>query len=69
METELESLEKKINQLLRLYQDTQQENIKLRQQLSEIDARNKKLTERINIAADKLETILIKISERKNDYW
>ena len=68
METELESLEKKINQLLRLYQDTQQENIKLRQQLSEIDARNKKLTERINIAADKLETILIKISERKNDY-
>ena len=68
METELESLEKKINQLLRLYQAKQLENMILRQQLSEIDARNKKLTERINIAADKLETILIKISERKNDY-
>ncbi|MBA2484372.1 MAG: hypothetical protein H0V39_08140 [Nitrosomonas sp.] len=65
METELESLEKKINQLLRLYQDTQLENTKLRQQLSEIDIRNKKLTERVNIAADKLETILIKISESK----
>lgn len=65
MDTELESLEKKINQLLRLYQDTQLENTKLRQQLSEIDTRNKKLTERVNIAADKLETILIKISECK----
>ena len=65
MDTELESLEKKVNQLLRLYQNKQLENIKLRQQLSETDTRNKKLTERINIAADKLETILIKISESK----
>lgn len=60
MDTELESLEEKINQLLRMYQDTQLENIKLRQQISETDTTNKKLTEKINIAADKLETMLIK---------
>lgn len=60
MDTELESLEEKINQLLRMYQDTQLENIKLRQQISETDTTNKKLAEKINIAADKLETMLIK---------
>ncbi|GJL72076.1 MAG: hypothetical protein NMNS01_12750 [Nitrosomonas sp.] len=65
MNTELESLEKKVDQLLRLYQDTQLENIKLRQKLSETDTKNKKLAEKVNIAADKLETILIKISEKK----
>lgn len=65
MNTELESLEKKVDQLLRLYQDTQLENVKLRQKLSETDTKNKKLAEKINIAADKLETILIKISEKK----
>jgi regulator of replication initiation timing len=65
MDTELESLEKKVDQLLRLYQDTQLENVKLRQKLSETDTKNKKLAEKINIAADKLETILIKISEKK----
>lgn len=65
MDTELESLEKKINRLLRLYQNTQLENFKLRQKLSETDTKNRKLAEKINVAADKLETILIKISENK----
>ena len=65
MNTELESLEKKVDRLLRLYQDTQLENIKLRQKLSETDIKNKRLAEKVNIAADKLETILIKISEKK----
>jgi regulator of replication initiation timing len=60
MDTELESLEEKINQLLRMYQDTQLENVKLRQKISETDTTNKKLTEKINIAADKLEMMLIK---------
>jgi cell division protein ZapB len=60
MDTELESLEKKVDQLLRMYQAKQLENIILRQQLSETDTENQKLTERINIAADKLETILVK---------
>ena len=60
MDTELESLEEKINQLLRMYQDTQLENVKLRQKISETNTKNKKLTEKINIAADKLEMMLIK---------
>ena len=60
MDTELESLEKKVDQLLRMYQDKQLENIILRQQLSETDTKNKKLTAKIDIAADKLEAIMIK---------
>ena len=60
MDTELESLEKKVDQLLRMYQDKQLENVILRQQLSETDTKNKKLTAKIDIAADKLEAIMIK---------
>ena len=63
MDTELESLEKKVDQLLRMYQDKQLENVILRQQLSETDRKNKKLTAKIDIAADKLEAIMVKNSQ------
>lgn len=60
MDTELESLEKKVDQLLHMYQAKQLENMILRQQLSETDTENQKLTEKIDIAADKLEAIMVK---------
>lgn len=60
MDTELESLEKKVDQLLHMYQAKQLENMILRQQLSETDTENQKLTEKIDIAADKLEEIMVK---------
>ena len=60
MDTELESLEKKVDQLLHMYQAKQLENMILRQQLSETDTENQKLTEKIDIAADKLVAIMLK---------
>ncbi len=58
MESELKFLEKEVLRLVRLYQDTCTENSKLRQQLAETSARNKKLTEKIHIASGRLEILL-----------
>lgn len=65
MDTQIESLEKKVNQLLRIHQHTQQENSKLREQLSKTKTKNRKLTEKIQTAADKLEVLLTKIPDNK----
>jgi len=58
METELKSLEEKVHRLMRLYQDTCIENNQLRQQLADTSARNEKLSEKIHIAASRLEILL-----------
>ncbi len=58
METELKSLEEKVHQLVRLYQDTCTENNLLRQQLADTSAKNEKLSEKIHIAANRLELLL-----------
>lgn len=58
MESELKFLEKEVHRLLHLYQDTCAENNKLRQQLTETNARNEKLTEKIHIASSRLEILL-----------
>ncbi len=58
METELKSLEEKVHNLVRLYQDTCIENGELRQQLADTSAKNEKLTEKIHIAASRLEILL-----------
>lgn len=59
METELKSLEEKVLLLLRLYQDTRTENNQLRKELADTYAQNEKLNEKIHIAADRLETLLL----------
>ena len=59
METELKSLEEKVFLLLRLYQDTRTENNQLRKELADTYAQNEKLNEKIHVAADRLETLLL----------
>ncbi|MDP1557810.1 MAG: hypothetical protein Q8K59_05235 [Nitrosomonas sp.] len=63
MDSELKSLEEKVNRLLSLYQNVRLENIKLRQQLSESNTMNEALTGKIQIAANRLETLLTNIPE------
>ena len=65
METELKSLEEKIFLLLRLYQDTRIENKKLRGELADSHAQCEKLNEKIHVAADRLETLLLNIPDNE----
>ncbi|MCB1948605.1 MAG: hypothetical protein H6940_02010 [Burkholderiales bacterium] len=58
MDSELKFLAEEIDRLIRLYQDTCLENTKLRQQLAETSAKNERLTEKIHIASNRLETLL-----------
>jgi cell division protein ZapB len=63
MESELNSLEEKIDQFVRLCQQLRAENMELRQQLAGAVSENKQLTEKIEAAASRLEAILSKIPE------
>lgn len=65
METELKSLENKVFQLLRLYQDTSTENKKLRKELADSYAYCEKLNEKIHVTADRLETLLLNIPDNE----
>jgi cell division protein ZapB len=58
MESELKALEDKIQQFVRLCQQLRSENIHLRQQLAAANSENKRLTEKIDAAADRLEALL-----------
>jgi cell division protein ZapB len=61
MESELKSLEDKINQFVRLCQQLRSENIQLRQQLASVANENKHLTEKISAATGRLEALLTQI--------
>lgn len=61
MESELNSLEEKINQFVRLCQQLRLENIQLRQQLASTASENKHLAEKISAATDRLEALLTQI--------
>lgn len=65
MESELNSLEEKINQFVRLCQQLRSENIRLRQQLASTASENKHLTEKINAATGRLEAILMQLPENE----
>ncbi len=58
MESELKALEDKIQQFVRVCQQLRSENIHLRQQLAAATSENRRLTEKINAAADRLEALL-----------
>ncbi|HJT51628.1 MAG TPA: hypothetical protein VJ734_06775 [Nitrosospira sp.] len=58
MESELNDLEEKINQFVRLCQQLRSENIQLRQQLAAATNENKHLAGKINDAACRLEALL-----------
>ncbi|MEK6735225.1 MAG: hypothetical protein AAB306_04095 [Pseudomonadota bacterium] len=61
MEPELKSLEDKVLHLISLYHQTCIENNQLKKELEDINAVNKKLNEKIQTAASRLETLLINI--------
>jgi cell division protein ZapB len=63
MESELDSLEEKIDQFVRLCQQLRSENIQLRQQLAGATSENRHLTEKIGVAASRLEAILAQIPQ------
>ena len=63
MESELNSLDEKINQFVGLCQQLRSENIQLRQQLAKALSENKRLAEKIGTAASRLEALLAHIPE------
>ncbi|HKA45784.1 MAG TPA: hypothetical protein VKF40_27590 [Burkholderiales bacterium] len=63
METELKSLEQKLNQFVELCQRLRTDNLQLRQQLASALSENKQLTEKIGTASDRLETLLHQLPE------
>lgn len=63
METELKSLEEKINQFVQLCRRLRSENIQLRQQLANATSENKHLAEKISTATSRLETLLTQFPE------
>ena len=63
MESELKSLEERINHFVRLCQRLRSENIELRQQLAGATSENKHLSEKIDGATSRLEALLAQIPE------
>ncbi len=65
MEAELKSLEEKINQFVQLCHRQRSENIQLRQQLAGATSENKHLSEKINAATIRLESLLTQLPGNK----
>jgi cell division protein ZapB len=65
METELKSLEQKLNQFVELCQRLRTDNQQLRQELASALSENKQLTDKIGTAGDRLETLLLQIPEEE----
>lgn len=65
METELKSLEQKLNQFVELCLRLRTDNQQLRQELASALNENKQLTEKIGAASDRLETLLQLLPEEE----
>ncbi len=65
MEAELKALEEKINQFVKLCHRQRSENIQLRQQLAGATSENKHLSEKINAATTRLESLLTQLPGNK----
>jgi cell division protein ZapB len=63
MEAELTALDDKISQLVLLTQKLRQDNSELRQQLASVQTENKRLSEKVNTAKTRLESLLAQIPE------
>jgi cell division protein ZapB len=63
METELKSLEQKLNQVVELFHRLRTDNQELRQQLASALSENKQLAEKIGSASDRLENLLHQLPE------
>jgi len=63
MEAEINSLDEKVQQLALLCQRLRKDNSQLRQQLASARDENQRLSEKINAATGRLESLLDKIPE------
>lgn len=63
MEAELSTLDQKITQLVQLCHRLRTDNSELRQQLAAAQNQNKQLTEKIEAARQRLESLLSRIPE------
>ncbi len=63
MDDELKSLEDKIDLLIRLYQETREENARLYRLLENAEAVNRQLAERMQTAAERLKVLLNNLPE------
>lgn len=63
MDDELKSLEDKVDLLIRLYQETREENAKLYRLLENAEAVNRQLAERMQTAAERLKVLLNNLPE------
>jgi cell division protein ZapB len=65
MESELKSLEQKLNQFVELCHRLRTDNQQLRQELASALSENRQLTEKIGTASDRLETLLLQLPEEE----
>ena len=63
MEAELTALDDKISQLVLLTQKLRKDNSQLRQQLVSVQSENKRLSEKVEAAKSRLESLLAQIPE------
>ena len=65
METELTSLEQKLNRFVELCHRLRSDNQQLRQELASALSENRQLAEKIGTASDRLETLLLQLPEEE----
>lgn len=63
MKNELDSLEQKLGQLVRLSQRLRAENQQLRQALAEVESKHRQCTDKVNAAKTRLQKLLINLPE------
>ncbi len=63
MQAELTALDDKISQLVQLTQKLRRDNSQLRQNLTSAQSENKRLSEKVNTAKARLETLLAQIPD------
>ncbi|MCP5278789.1 MAG: cell division protein ZapB [Thiobacillus sp.] len=63
MQAELDALESKIAQMLERYQAMRGENLKLRQQVVSLENANKRLSERLDEARGRMESLFNKMPD------
>ncbi len=63
MDTELAQLESRIEQLVSLYGRLKTDHVELRGRLARLDAENRRLSGKLELATDKLEALLDKLPE------
>lgn len=61
MDSELKALEEKISQFIELNHRLRTENLALRQELAQAQGEGRRLSEKIDLAKDRLESLLSKI--------